>query len=78
MSARVSVEEEMSATPDSDSTPATPMPTPSRAVRIGMPAASRDPNVTTSTTRATTRPIASMGPASSSGAVNGPPASATS
>ena len=49
MSARVSVEEEMFVIPDSDSTPATPMPTPSSAVRIGMPAASSDPKVTTST-----------------------------
>ena len=67
MSASVRVDDEMSAIPDSDSTPATPMPTPSSAVRIGMPAASSDPKVTTSTTSATTRPIASVGPASSSG-----------
>ena len=53
--------------------PAMPMPTPSSAVRIGMPAASSEPNVTTSTTSATTTPIASVGPVSSSGAVNGPP-----
>ena len=67
ISARVGVADEIVVTAESDSTPATPMPTPSSAVRIGMPAASSEPKVTTSTTSATTRPSSSVGPISRAG-----------
>ncbi len=42
--------------------PAMPMPTPTIAVSSGIPAAMSEPKVITSTTRATTTPIASADP----------------
>lgn len=77
MSASVSVADEIVTTAESERTPATPMPTPSSAVRMGIPAASSEPKVTSRTSSATTTPTSSVGPRSSSGSVNGPPATAT-
>ncbi len=51
-----------------------PTPTPIRALAMVMPAATSEPNVTTSTTSATSTPMASVPPTSGSVCRGSPPA----
>ena len=62
MTPSTGVTDTISTTPDSDSAARTPMPTPTSALRIGSPAPTRVPSMTTRTMAAMTRPTSSPTP----------------
>jgi hypothetical protein len=64
MTPSIGVTDIMSSTPEKDSTPRAPTDTPVSAIRMGRPAATRVPSMTSSTIPAMTTPITSAGPTS--------------